>query len=149
MNSNLIAGISGLVFGFGLLLSGMTDPAKVRAFLDITGQWDLSLAFVMGGAVLTALPAFAWARRGQRTFAGAAIVLPGRRLIDARLVGGAAIFGIGWGLSGLCPGPALVVASGGSVPALLFVAALGTGYALSRRLFAPRLSTAPESAVVT
>ncbi len=137
---------AGLLFGFGLILSGMTDPAKVRAFLDITGQWNPALAFVMGGAILAALPAFAWARRHRTTLAGAPLSLPDRTLIDARLVGGAALFGGGWGLSGLCPGPALVVGSSGSLPVLVFVAAMAVGLLLSRRFLAPRAPAAPAGA---
>lgn len=129
---NAVAAVAGLAFGLGLILSGMTDPTKVRAFLDITGHWNPALAFVMGGAVLTALPAFAWARRRQTTFTGVPLTLPDRRLIDARLIGGAAIFGIGWGLSGLCPGPALVVASSGSLPVIVFVAAMAAGMLIYR-----------------
>ncbi|AXQ31305.1 hypothetical protein D0B54_22625 [Solimonas sp. K1W22B-7] len=140
------AGAAGLLFGFGLILSGMTDPAKVRAFLDITGQWNPALAFVMGGAILAALPAFAWARRHQTTLAGAPLTLPNRTLIDARLVGGAALFGAGWGLSGLCPGPALVVGSSGSLPVLAFIAAMGLGILLSRRFLAPRIAVDPAGA---
>lgn len=137
---------AGLLFGFGLILSGMTDPAKVRAFLDITGQWNPALAFVMGGAILAALPAFAWARRHRTTLAGAPLTLPDRTLVDARLVGGAALFGVGWGLSGLCPGPALVVGSSGSLPVLVFVAAMAAGLLLSRRYLAPRAPEAPAGA---
>ena len=146
-NKPLIAAAgAGLLFGFGLILSGMTDPAKVRAFLDITGAWNPALAFVMGGAIAAALPAFAWARRHQTTLAGEPLTLPNRRLIDARLVGGAALFGVGWGLSGLCPGPALVVASSGSLPVLAFIAAMTAGLLLSRRFLAPRVPVDPAGA---
>lgn len=137
---NAVALVAGLLFGAGLMLSGMADPRKVLAFLDFTGAWDPRLAFVMGSAILTAAPAFWWARRRGRTLAGAPLTLPARWPPDRALVIGAVIFGIGWGLSGLCPGPALVGAAGGSLPILVFVAAMAAGMALSaflRRRRAP------------
>jgi len=115
---------AGLVFGFGLLLSGMTDPGKVIGFLDVAGHWDPSLALVMGGAVLIGLFAFALAKRRARTFFGAALHLPGAREIDLRLIGGSIVFGIGWGLAGFCPGPALVSLASGQEKAAVFVAAM-------------------------
>ena len=100
----------GLLFGAGLLVSGMTDPSRVIAFLDIAGAWNPSLAFVMGGAIAVSLPAFARARARPVSLLGAPIGLPDRRRrIDLPLVGGAALFGIGWGLSGICPGPSVVL----------------------------------------
>lgn len=136
----IIAFVAGLIFGFGLLLSGMTNPAKVRAFLDITGHWDLSLAFVMGGAVLTALPAFAWVRRRAATPIATQLARAAASPIDAPLLIGAALFGLGWGWSGLCPGPALVVAASGNQEALVFVAALAVGTLLSKYLLRPLLN---------
>lgn len=123
-----VALLSGALFGAGLLVSGMTQPAKVIAFLDVTRGWDPSLAFVMGGALVVYAIAF---RRivGARTaplFDGA-FHLPTRRDIDVRLVVGSAIFGIGWGLGGLCPGPGLVAAAGGATVGLTFVAAMLAG----------------------
>src|SRR5204863_150720 len=106
--SALAAFAAGLVFGIGLLLSGMTDPGKVIGFLDVAGAWDPSLAFVMGGAVLVGLAGFGLARKRARTFFGGAMHLPQNRDIDRRLVAGSVVFGIGWGLAGFCPGPALV-----------------------------------------
>ncbi|MCT2398778.1 DUF6691 family protein [Novosphingobium mangrovi (ex Huang et al. 2023)] len=100
--------VTGLLFGFGLLLAGMTSPDKVRAFLDIAGAWDPSLAFVMGGAVMTAMPLFALARRRAKPVAGALFDRPSTTMIDRKLVIGSLTFGIGWGLAGICPGPALV-----------------------------------------
>jgi uncharacterized membrane protein YedE/YeeE len=110
----------GLLFGLGLILSGMTDPGKVIGFLDLTGAWDPSLAFVMGGAVGVAFFAFAVARKRTTTFLGGAIRLPDKRRIDSRLLVGSLVFGVGWGLSGFCPGPALVAAGAGHWQAMLF-----------------------------
>ena len=123
----LTAFASGLVFGIGLLLSGMTDPGKVIGFLDVGGAWDPSLAFVMGGAVLVAMAAFALARRRTRTLLGGALHLPQRRDIESRLVLGSAVFGIGWGLAGFCPGPALVSLASGQEKAAIFVVAMLAG----------------------
>lgn len=128
---NLIAGISGLMFGLGLILSGMTDPHKVLGFLDITGLWDPSLAFVMGGAVLVAALAFAIA--GRR---GALARLP--VAVDRHLLLGAMLFGIGWGLAGICPGPAIVLLGSGSSDGAIFaigmVGGMGLFSLLDRRI---------------
>jgi uncharacterized membrane protein YedE/YeeE len=120
----------GLLFGIGLLVSGMANPAKVLGFLDLAGNWDPSLAFVMAGAIAVAAPAFWLARRRASSLAGAPIQLPTSRRIDGRLVGGALLFGAGWGLAGFCPGPALVAAGGGQPRAWLFVAAMLAGMAI-------------------
>jgi len=120
----LIAFVVGLVFGIGLIVAGMTDPARVLGFLDLAGLWNPSLAFVMGGAILVALPAFAIARQRQRTLLGAPLQLPASTRIDRRLVLGALAFGVGWGLAGLCPGPALALLAGGDGKVLLFVMAM-------------------------
>lgn len=125
--SALAAFAAGLVFGVGLLLSGMTDPGKVIGFLDLAGRWDPSLAFVMGGAILVGLFAFAVAGRRARSFFGGAMHLPHNRDIDTRLVGGSLVFGIGWGLAGFCPGPALVSFGSGADQAAVFVAAMLIG----------------------
>jgi len=128
---NIVAALlSGLVFGAGLILSGMTDPGKVIGFLDLAGRWDPSLAFVMGGAILVGVFAFALARRRGRAFLGGAMHLPQRRDIDARLVAGSVVFGIGWGLAGFCPGPALVSFGSGVDQAAVFVAAMLGGMVL-------------------
>lgn len=135
--SGVSAFIAGLVFGVGLILSGMTDPGKVIAFLDIAGNWDPSLAFVMAGAICVGFFAFAFARRRAKTFFGAALELPQRRDIDRRLVGGSLVFGIGWGLAGYCPGPALVSFGSGQPKAAVFVAAMLLGmlvYTAAERL---------------
>jgi uncharacterized membrane protein YedE/YeeE len=124
--------LAGLVFGIGLILSGMTDPGKVIGFLDVAGTWDPSLAFVMGGAILVGFFAFRLAGKRGRAFLGGAMHLPTRRDIDARLVGGSIVFGIGWGLAGFCPGPALVSFGAGVDKAAIFVAALLGGMVLYR-----------------
>jgi hypothetical protein len=130
MRERLLEFAAGLLFGLGLLLSGMTDPGKVQGFLDLAGAWDPSLAFVMGGAVLVSFFAFAIARRRTRAFFGAAMQVPTRRDIDAPLVVGSLVFGIGWGLVGFCPGPALVALGAGHWQALVFVLAMLAGMAL-------------------
>jgi uncharacterized protein len=133
----LSAFASGLVFGLGLILSGMTDPGKVIGFLDVAGSWDPSLALVMGGAILVGLFAFRLAGKRARAFLGGAMHLPQRRDIDNRLVGGSLLFGIGWGLAGFCPGPALVSFASGVDQAAIFVAAMLGGmlvYTASARL---------------
>ena len=128
----LIALLAGLLFGTGLLLSGMTDPNNILAFLDIAGpKWSPQLALVMGGALLVTLPAFWYARTRGRTLIGAqALTLPDRRQITPRLVGGATLFGLGWGLSGVCPGPGLLLATTAQPGALVFLAGLLIGMAL-------------------
>jgi uncharacterized protein len=130
----VIALLAGLVFGIGLLMSGMTDPAKVQGFLDLFGRWDPSLAFVMGGAIMVAIGAFTLAKRraaaGRKSWSGESIELPTSNVIDARLIGGGVLFGIGWGLAGFCPGPALVALSSGFGPALWFVPAMLVGMVL-------------------
>ena len=117
----------GLVFGIGLLISGMTDPSKIIGFLDLAGPWDPSLAFVMGGAVAVGFIAFSFARRRTQAFLGGAMHLPTARRIDPRLVLGSLAFGIGWGLAGYCPGPAVVAAGMGQGKAIAFVAAMLAG----------------------
>jgi uncharacterized membrane protein YedE/YeeE len=120
----------GLVFGLGLMLSGMTDPGKVIGFLDLFGAWDPSLALVMGGAISVGVIAFALAKRRASTFLGGALHLPASRDIDLRLVGGSLLFGAGWGLAGFCPGPAIVSLSAGQSKAAVFVAAMLAGMVL-------------------
>lgn len=123
----LLAGLSGLVFGIGLLLSGMTQPARVIAFLDVTRGWDPTLAFVMGGAVMINLVATRLILGRDRPWFDGSFHLPPRTDIDAPLLAGAAIFGVGWGLGGLCPGPGLVVAASGATTGLAFLGAMVLG----------------------
>lgn len=125
--SSVFAIVSGLIFGLGLIASGMTQPTKVRAFLDVFGLWDPSLALVMGSAIAVASIAFAMARRRRTAWDGEAMQIPSNTTIDARLIGGGVLFGIGWGLAGFCPGPALVAASSGLGSAWIFVAAMLIG----------------------
>ena len=112
----------GLLFGIGLMLSGMTDPGKVLGFLDLAGAWDPSLALVMGGAIAVGIFAFGAAKKRSASFLGAALQLPTQQHIDKRLVVGSLLFGAGWGLAGFCPGPALVSMAAGQAKAGLFVA---------------------------
>lgn len=126
----VLALLSGLLFGLGLLLSGMTDPAKVKGFLDLFGAWDPSLALVMGGAIAIGLLAFARAKRRERSWSGDRIEIPQDRRIDWRLIGGGVLFGIGWGVAGFCPGPALVALSSGLPEAWIFVPAMLLGMGL-------------------
>ena len=119
--------IVGLLFGWGLLISGMTDPGKVIGFLDIAGAWDPSLAFVMGGGVLVGLVGFTVAKKRTTSFLGSAMHLPTARDIDRRLVLGSLTFGAGWGLAGFCPGPGLVAMGAGESKAALFVVAMIAG----------------------
>ncbi|GLZ23964.1 hypothetical protein Pstu01_06340 [Stutzerimonas stutzeri] len=121
---------AGLLFGQGLLLSGMANPAKVIGFLDLAGAWDPSLALVMAGAIGTALPAFAWARRRDRALLDAPMRLPRTRELDGRLIAGSLSFGIGWGVAGICPGPAVAVLLGGHWQIALFVLAMLGGMLL-------------------
>ncbi len=133
----LSAFIAGLLFGIGLLFSGMTNPAKVQGFLDLAGSWDPSLAFVMVGAILVGFFAFRVARRRAVSFLGSAMQLPRARHIDKRLVLGSVVFGVGWGLAGFCPGPALVSLGAGQAKAALFVVAMIGGmllYEMAERL---------------
>ena len=124
---DLLAFASGLVFGLGLLAAGMADPAKVLGFLDLAGAWDPSLAFVMAGAIAVGLVAFGIARRRTTTLLGNAMHLPTGRDVDRRLVVGSLVFGAGWGIAGICPGPALVVLGAGRTEAVVFVLAMVAG----------------------
>ncbi|TBO34008.1 YeeE/YedE family protein [Aquabacterium lacunae] len=126
----LLALTAGLVFGLGLLLSGMANPAKVLAFLDLAGAWDPSLAFVMGGAIAVGLAGFGWLKQRETTLLGEPLALPSNRQIDRRLVLGSLAFGAGWGLAGYCPGPALVSAAMGQWQAWVFVVAMLAGMGL-------------------
>ena len=126
----MMAFLAGLLFGLGLILSGMTDPSKVIGFLDLAGHWDPSLAFVMAGAVLVGVIAYQFARGRKTSFLGDAMRLPTARQIDRRLVLGGLAFGVGWGLAGYCPGPALVSVVQGGIKPLIFVLAMVVGMAV-------------------
>ncbi|HYM85339.1 MAG TPA: YeeE/YedE family protein [Pseudoxanthomonas sp.] len=134
MKRIVIACVSGLLFGLGLAVSGMTDPDKVLNFLDVAGHWDPSLALVMGAALVVSAPAFALMRQRGRSFNGASLPDPPSPRIDARLLAGSALFGIGWGIAGYCPGPALANLAHGTLEAVVFVVALLAGSALCRQL---------------
>ena len=134
--TSFFALLSGLVFGVGLIASGMTDPAKVKGFLDLFGAWNPSLAIVMAAAVAVAVVAFARARRRTASWTGAHMEIPTSTVVDRRLILGGVLFGVGWGVAGLCPGPALVAASSGSLAALGFVVAMLVGMTAHDRLLA-------------
>ena len=119
--------LAGLVFGLGLILSGMANPAKVLGFLDLAGRWDPSLAFVMAGAIAIGAVAFRVARTRTSTLQGAPIKLPTAQQIDRRLLAGGLLFGVGWGIAGFCPGPALVALGMGDIKAVVFVCAMLAG----------------------
>jgi uncharacterized membrane protein YedE/YeeE len=130
----LTAWLAGLLFGLGLLLSGMANPAKVLGFLDLAGNWDPSLALVMIGAIAAAALPFSWAKRQPRSVLGAPMQLPTSRTLDRRLIGGSLLFGIGWGIAGICPGPALAIVLSGHWQILLFVLAMLAGMLLFNAL---------------
>jgi uncharacterized membrane protein YedE/YeeE len=138
--------VAGLIFGLGLCLSGMIDPAKVLGFLDLAGHWDPSLSLVMGGAVTVAFFAFRVAAHRARSFANQPFQIPTTRTIDAKLIGGAVIFGIGWGLVGLCPGPAIVNIGFLDGRALLFLLAMIVGMKLSDIFFRSQTAEADARA---
>ena len=143
MAKTVFAFAVGLLFGLGLLVSGMADPAKVLAFLDVTGRWDPSLAFVMAGAVAVSATGYLVARRRGRPLLASRLEIPNRRDLDPRLIAGAAVFGIGWGLGGLCPGPALTLLTVAPAQAVTFVVAMVVGMRAFRLLPA----AAPKPAV--
>ena len=123
----LTAFFSGLIFGLGLLLAGMTNPAKVLAFLDLAGAWDPSLALVMAGAIAVAVIPLQWARKNRLSLLGARMQLPVKREMDARLIGGSLVFGVGWGIAGICPGPAVAILLTGHWKILIFILAMQAG----------------------
>lgn len=130
----LTAFVAGLIFGTGLLVAGMANPAKVLAFLDIAGSWDPSLAFVMIGAIGIGTPAFFIAKRKSVSWLGEKMQLPTSQVIDARLIGGSVLFGIGWGIAGICPGPALVLLGAGVTKGIIFVLAMIAGMLIFQAL---------------
>lgn len=122
--------VTGLVFGIGLIIAGMANPAKVLAFLDLAGKWDPSLALVMVGGIAASAMGFFFARKRPRALLGDAMQIPLNRAVDKRLLFGSALFGIGWGIAGICPGPALVLLGTGSIKGAVFVAAMLVGMGL-------------------
>jgi uncharacterized membrane protein YedE/YeeE len=138
MMDKLIGFLSGLVFGIGLILAGMTDPMKVKGFLDLAGAWDPSLALVMGGAIALGVFVFARAAKRERSWTGTEMEIPTNRTIDGRLVLGGVLFGAGWGIGGFCPGPALVALGSGMGEAGVFVAAMLVGMVVHDKLLARR-----------
>lgn len=137
MRSGAVALASGTVFGAGLALGGMTDPARVRGFLDLFGAWDPTLAFVMGGAVLVMAMAWLVQKNMQRPLFGTDFALPDRSDLTPRLIGGSALFGIGWGIAGLCPGPGIAALAIDAPSAAIFVAAMLGGMVLVRLVDRP------------
>ena len=130
----LTAFIAGLIFGLGLLLAGMANPAKVLGFLDLAGAWDPSLALVMAAAIGVAVLPLTWAKRRSHSLLDAPMQLPVKRELDRRLIGGSLLFGIGWGIAGICPGPAVAILLTGHWQVLLFVAAMLLGMLLFEAL---------------
>ena len=120
---------AGTLFGLGLTVSGMVDPAKILGFLDFAGEWDPTLGFVMGGALLVAIPAFRLILRRPHPLLSDEFDLPTKKEVDSRLLAGSAIFGLGWGLAGFCPGPAVAALASGLAPVFAFVAAMVAGMA--------------------
>ena len=141
--------LTGLIFGIGLIISGMVNPAKVLGFLDLAGRWDPSLALVMVGAIAVGVVGFALASRRRATLLGTPMLLPATRVIDRRLVLGSLAFGIGWGLAGFCPGPALVALGAGHAKALAFVAAMIAGMFVFDRIERARSQSVARSAIAT
>lgn len=140
-----VAGCVGLVFGLGLSVGGMTQPAVVLGFLDVFGAWNPVLAGVMGGAVLTTTLGFAWLRRRRAPWLAAAFLWPANRHLDAHLIVGAALFGVGWGLAGYCPGPALASLGGGQPAVWLLVVCMGLGWWWAPRLWPHDRGTGAKS----
>ena len=140
---NILTLISGLSFGTGLILSGMANPAKVQNFLDLFGTWDPSLAFVMGGAIMVTMPGFWLAQKRATPFFSDMFHMPTRTDFDARLIAGAATFGVGWGLGGLCPGPAVTSLALGSTGTLIFIATMLLGMIAAKYVASP--STAKQA----
>ncbi|MCM8556411.1 DUF6691 family protein [Sphingomicrobium sediminis] len=134
MKQQVLTLVAGSLFGAGLAISGMMDPLRVRGFLDLFGNWDPTLAFVMGGALLVMAVAWLIQRRLEKPYADDSFHLPGTQQLDRKLLGGAALFGIGWGLSGLCPGPAVASIGVNFAQVALFIGALFAGMLLHRLL---------------
>ena len=138
MLKNIIGLLVGLLFGIGLLISGMTNPAKVQGFLDVFGAWDISLALVMGGGLIVAIIGVQLAKRQQTSWIGTLIELPSKTSVNKKLLIGAMLFGIGWGLVGICPGPGIVLLGTGQWQAYVFIPAMIVGM-LVYQWFEPKL----------
>ena len=138
MLKNIIGLMAELLFGIGLLISGMTDPTKVQGFLDVFGAWDISLALVMGGGLIVAIIGVQLAKRQQTSWIGTLIELPSKTVINKQLLIGAILFGIGWGLVGICPGPGIVLLGTGQWQAYVFIPAMIVGMLIYQWL-EPRL----------
>lgn len=144
MSRMIVALVSGALFGLGLAVSGMANPARVIGFLDVAGDWDPTLAFVMGGAVLVTLIAFRFVLRRQKPVLDKRFSVPDRTGVDGKLLGGAALFGVGWGLSGFCPGPAVVALTTGLPAVFAFFASMVAGmglYAMLMQGFGGRVAS--------
>ncbi|AGP47818.1 membrane protein [Psychrobacter sp. G] len=139
MLKNIIGLLAGLLFGIGLLISGMTDPVKVQGFLDVFGAWDISLALVMGGGLIVAIVGVQLAKRQQTSWIGTSIDMPSKTVINKKLLTGAMLFGIGWGLVGICPGPGIVLLGTGQWQAYVFIPAMIIGMLVYQWL-EPRLN---------
>jgi uncharacterized membrane protein YedE/YeeE len=139
MLKNIIGLLAGLLFGFGLLISSMTDPVKVQGFLDVFGAWDISLALVMGGGLVVAIIGVQLAKRQQTSWIGTLIEMPSKTVINKKLLIGAMLFGIGWGLVGICPGPGIVLLGTGQWQAYAFIPAMIVGMLIYQWL-EPKLS---------
>lgn len=143
MRATIPALAAGILFGAGLALSGMVNPARVLGFLDLAGAWDATLAFVMGSAVVASALGYMLARRRRAPLFGTSFLIPENRRLDSQLIGGAALFGIGWGLAGFCPGPAIAGLVYGLWQSWLFVAAMLAGMWLHRGATSPRGTARP------
>ena len=139
MLKNIIGLLAGLLFGIGLLISGMTDPVKVQGFLDVFGAWDISLALVMGGGLAVAIVGVQLAKRQQTSWIGTSIDMPSKTVINKKLLIGAMLFGIGWGLVGICPGPGIVLLGTGQWQAYVFIPAMIIGM-LAYQWLEPKLN---------
>ena len=139
MLKNIIGLLAGLLFGIGLLISGMTDPVKVQGFLDVFGAWDISLALVMGGGLIVAIVGVQLAKRQQTSWIGTLIEMPSKTVINKKLLTGAMLFGIGWGLVGICPGPGIVLLGTGQWQAYVFIPAMIIGM-LAYQWLEPKLN---------
>lgn len=144
MKSAIASLFAGLLFGFGLILSGMANPEKVLGFLDITGLWDPSLGFVMGGAILVGVFAFAVAGKRTLSFLGFNMNVPSKSHVDKRLIIGGLLFGTGWGIAGICPGPSLVGLGAGEIKSVVFVASMVAGMGLFELIERRRSGTNAE-----